>query len=95
MNIAIQAIKFSVADKLTAYIEKKVGKLDKFYNAITDAEVVLKVVKPETAENKEVQITLLGSNVKLFASKQADSFEQAVSECVIALEKQIKKLANK
>jgi len=95
MITSIQAINFEVSEKLNAYIEKKLGKLEKFFDEALSSEVKLKVVKPETNDNKEVDITVIAPNKKFFASKIADTFEQAVDECVEAIEKQIAKKKNK
>ena len=53
MDINVKTIKFDATDKLQEFIQKKVGKLDKYCNDIRKVEVSLKVVKPETALNKE------------------------------------------
>lgn len=95
MNIKIQAIKFDATEKLQEFITKKISKLDRLYDQITTAEVFLKVVKPETAENKEAEITLVAPNNKFFASKVCDTFEEAVDLAIDALEKQIEKAKNK
>jgi putative sigma-54 modulation protein len=95
METTIQAIKFEASDKLKSYIEKKSGKLEKFFEQATSAEVKLKVIKPETNANKHVEITLKAPNKEFFASKVADSFEKAIDECVIAIEKQIEKKKKK
>ena len=95
MEVTIQAIKFNATDKLNGYIEKKLSKLEKFFDKAISAEVFLKVTKPESAENKEVEINLNVPHNRLFASKIADSFEQAIDECVSALERQIEKEKNK
>lgn len=91
MEIKMQAIKFDASDKLEAYVEKKVSKMEKLFDQILTAEVYLKIVKPETADNKEASIKLIAPNVNFFASKVADSFEQAIDECIDALERQIQK----
>lgn len=91
MEIRIQAMKFDAGEKLQAHIEKKLSKLEKLFDGVLTADIYLKVVKPETVNNKEANIKLIGANVEFFAGKVADSFEQAVDECVDALEKQIKK----
>ncbi|MDD3405495.1 MAG: ribosome-associated translation inhibitor RaiA [Sphingobacteriia bacterium] len=91
MEIKMQAIKFDASDKLEAYVEKKVSKIEKLFDQILTAEVYLKIVKPETADNKEASIKLIAPNVNFFASKVADSFEQAIDECIDALERQIQK----
>lgn len=95
MKINIQAIKFDATERLVAYAEKKVGKLEKFFDEALQIDVNLKIVKPESALNKEAEITLFGPGVKLFASKVEDTFEQAIDECVSAIEKQVEKLKEK
>jgi putative sigma-54 modulation protein len=92
MNIAIQSVHFDASAQLKEFIEKKVSKLDKFSDQIIDAEVILKVVKPEVANNKEASVKLNVKNGELFANKTADTFEEAVILSVEALEKQVLKV---
>ena len=92
MNIAIQSVHFDATTQLKGFIEKKIAKLDKFSDLIVDAEVILKVVKPEVANNKEASVKLNIKNGELFANKVADTFEEAVTQSVEALEKQILKV---
>ncbi|MDR2953837.1 MAG: ribosome-associated translation inhibitor RaiA [Prevotella sp.] len=95
MNIAIQSVHFDASVQLKGFIEKKVSKLDKFSDLIMDAEIILKVVKPETANNKEASVKLNIKNGELFANKTADTFEEAVMLSVEALEKQLLKTKEK
>jgi len=95
MNIKIQSIKFDATEKLQAFINKKMEKLGKFHDGISSIEVTLKVIKPETAANKEASIKLIAPKAELFASKVADSFEEAVDLCSEAIQKQIEKLKEK
>ncbi|MDD3479311.1 MAG: ribosome-associated translation inhibitor RaiA [Paludibacteraceae bacterium] len=95
MEIRIQAMKFDASERLEAYIEKKVTKLEKVFDSILTADIYLKVVKPETDNNKEAEIKIKAANAEFFAAKVADTFEQAVDECVDALDKQLKKQKDK
>lgn len=95
MEIRIQAIHFDATAKLEAFIQKKVSKLDQYFDGILSAEVTLKVVKPETTLNKQVGIMLNIKNADLFAEKISDTFEGAVDETVEALEKQLIKFKEK
>ena len=95
MNIAIQSVHFDATTQLKEFIEKKMSKLDKLSDQIVDAEVILKVVKPEVANNKEASIKLNIKNGELFANKIADTFEEAVVQGVEALEKQVLKAKEK
>ncbi len=93
MEVKIKAIHFDITDKLVAFINKKVDKLARRYEAITEVEVTLKVVKPETSMNKEAAIKLIvPQSADLFASKVADTFEEAIDLCLEALEKPLEKI---
>lgn len=95
MNIKIQDINFSIKDDLKAFVEKKVGKLSRFYSDIIDASVVLTLTKPETNDNKKVRITLAVPGPDLFSEKTANTFEEAVDEACEALESQLERLKQK
>lgn len=95
MEIRIQAIHFDASNQLEAFIQKKVSKLEQYFDGILSVEVTLKVVKPETANNKQVGIMLKVRNGECFADKIDDTFEGAVDECVSALEKQLVKFKEK
>ena len=95
MEIRIQAIHFDATAQLEAFIQKKVQKLEQYFEGITYAEVTLKVVKPETSMNKEASILLQIKNGECFAEKVNKTFEESVDECVVALEKQLMKIKEK
>ncbi|AVM52566.1 putative sigma-54 modulation protein [Bacteroides zoogleoformans] len=95
MEVRIQSIHFDASEQLQAFIQKKVVKLEKFYDDIKKVEVSLKVVKPETAENKEVGVKVVVPNGELYANKVCDTFEEAVDLSLEALEKQLVKYKEK
>ena len=73
MDILVKAIHFEATDKLQEFIQKKVSKLDKFCDNIRKVEVSLKVVKPETAMNKQVALTVSLPGDELYAEKICDT----------------------
>ena len=93
MQVNIKAIHFDITTALTDFINKKVEKLVRRYPAITSVDVTLKVVKPQTSENKEASIS---SPVPGFdnqvASKTADTFEEAVDLTLDALDHKLSKI---
>ena len=91
MNINIQAIDFSATQALQDFINKKAGKLTKHYDELQNLDVYLKVVKPETSLNKEAQVKATAPNAEFFAAKTCDTFEEAVTQCLEAIERQIVK----
>jgi ribosomal subunit interface protein len=91
MKLRIQSINFDATTTLESYINKKMLKLEKNFDDIINIEVYLKVVKPESATNKEAEIKVSIPNVDFFASKTCDTFEEAVDLTLDALDKQIRK----
>ncbi len=91
MDIRINSIHFDHTEKLGEFIQKKVTKLDKYFDNIISAEVYLKVIKPETAKNKHTELKLVVPNSEFFAEKEADTFEESVDLAVDALKKQLAK----
>lgn len=96
MNIQVNAVHFTADKKLVEFLNKKISKLDTYFDGILTAEIILKVDKPETANNKIVEIKLsIPANDYLFAKKQADSFEEASDLAIEAIRRQLKKFKEK
>ena len=95
MEIRVQSVHFNATEKLHAFIEKKVGIVAKSCDEAANAEVVLKVGKPETAMNKEVQIRISVPGGSRHAEKVCDTFEEGIDLCVEALQKQAEKYKEK
>lgn len=96
MEVRIQAIHFEASERLVAFIEKKAARLERHNPAITLVDVNLKVVKPETALNKQAIISVTSpGHDNLVADKTADTFEEAVDLALEALSRQLEKLKEK
>jgi putative sigma-54 modulation protein len=96
MEVRIQSIHFDTTEKLQAFIEKKVAKLEKTFEDVKKVEVLLKVVKPATALNKETSITVtVPGGSPLFVAKTCDTFEEGVDQCVDAMRVQLEKFKEK
>ena len=95
MEVRIQSIHFDASEQLQVFIQKKVAKWEKYYDDIKKVEVTLKVVKPETAENKEAGVKVIVPSGDFYASKICDTFEEAIDLSVEAIEKQLVKYKEK
>lgn len=95
MEVMVNAVKFKADDKLVEFIEKKMKKVSTFLPQAMKAEVTLKVDKDQSEMNKIGEVRVLVSGDELFASKQCDTFEEAVDLCLDAIKKQIEKLKEK
>lgn len=90
MKVQVQSLHFDADAKLIDFIQKKLDKLDTFYDRTIDAEVILRL-NNEGIENKTVEIKLNIPGEQLFATKTNGSFEAATDHCTEALRRQIKK----
>jgi putative sigma-54 modulation protein len=95
MEIKIQSIHFDATEKLQAFIEKKVAKLEKSFEDIQKVEVQLKVVKPATAQNKQTSLSVVVPGNTLFVEKIGDTFEEGVDLCVDSMRAQLQKFKEK
>ncbi len=95
MKVITHSIHFDADKKLLEFIDKKVNKLEQFYEEIITSEVTLKADKASITENKTVEIKLAVPGKDLFAKKQAESFEKATDLAVTALKAQIEKKKTK
>ena len=93
MEVRIQAIHFEISERLTDFINKKADRLARRYPDLTYFDATLKVVKPETAKNKEVLVLVnVPGREDVVASKIADSFEEALDLSIEAVERQLEKM---
>ena len=90
MKLQMHSIHFDADRKLLDFIQKKVDKLETFYDRMVDGEVFLRL-NNDTIENKTVEIKLNIPGNQLFAKEQAKSFEEATDLATEALRRQINK----
>ena len=95
MNVKIQSIKFDADKKLIDFIEKKMSKLDKFFDGIVNAEVFLRVENAQSDENKKAEIRLSIPGNDLFAERTCKTFEESVDLSIEALKSQIQRVKEK
>lgn len=95
METRIQSVHFDATQQLLEFVEKKVAKLEKLCEGATALDVNMKLIKPETAMNKEVALRLSTGNGELFAAKTSDTFEDALLGAIDAIKVQIEKTRSK
>ena len=91
MKITVQSIHFNADKGLLEFIQKKVDKLETFYDNIISGEVYLRLEKVEDEANKITEIKLLLPGNQIFAKEQCKTFEEATDLVVESLRKQIDK----
>ena len=95
MKITVQSIHFTADHKLLDFIQKKVDKLDQFFDQIISGEVYLKLENVDDEANKISEIKLIVPGGTMFAKEQCKSFEEATDLAIESLRKQITKHKDK
>ena len=84
MKLQVHSIHFDADIKLIDFIQKKLNKLETFYDRLVDGEVFLRL-NNEGVENKTVEIKVGVPGNQLFAIEKARSFEAATDLAADAL----------
>lgn len=85
--INVKSLKFNADEKLLDYIDKKVGKVEKFFDNMGDIDVTLSLL-PD-AENKSVKLQTHIPGEDMVIERHAHTFEEAVTEAADALKEKI------
>ncbi len=91
MKLNTQAVNFEMATRLEQHIAKKTKRFEKLLPDSAELDIRMTVIKRETNLNKEATIRIIGLGSELFAEKTCDTFEQAIDECLEAVERQLEK----
>lgn len=86
MEIKIKTLKFDAGEKLSAFVEKKVVRLSKFFDGVAqEAEVTLENLKE--GKSAKIQINVPGERIVL--ERTADTFENAITACVDGMKEKL------
>ena len=98
MNVNIQTVKFNPDGKLTAFVNRKLDKLQTFHDRIIKVDVYLKLdnvvhnIKDKVAEIR-VQIPRYQFFVKCSSKSFEESFDSALESLVNQIKRKKEKLA--
>lgn len=91
MKVQMHSVHFDADQKLLDFIQKRLDKLETFYDRVTEGEVILRLNNKDGVENKTVEIKLLVPGATLFSQEDAASFEAATDEAAESLRRQLHK----
>ncbi|MDE7387276.1 MAG: HPF/RaiA family ribosome-associated protein [Muribaculaceae bacterium] len=93
MEVRIQDIHFDASQQLVDYINTKADRLARRYPNIDYMDFTLTLVKPQTQANKEARVkAILPHHGEFTATKTADTFEEAVTKALEAVDGQLEKV---
>lgn len=87
MTIKFQTVNFNAKPGLEEYVEKKLRKMEQFYDKIIAAQVTLRVENTSEKENKFVDIILEVPGDDIIVKKSGQSFEESIDLSVDTLKK--------
>ena len=95
MKVTTQSVNFNAEEALTDFIQKRMNKLDLFYDRTIGADVFLKVINTREKENKIAEIKLHVPGDVFVVKKKCKSFEEAVDSACGSLERKLVKKKTK
>lgn len=94
MKVNVQVLNFNAKQELLDFAEKRLNKLNQFYDKIISANVKMKEL-PAGERNKSVEILLAVPGNEIIVKKVAESYEEALDENMKAAERQLIKYKQK
>ncbi|WP_138433095.1 ribosome hibernation-promoting factor, HPF/YfiA family [Winogradskyella algicola] len=95
MKVNTQSVNFTADRKLIDFIQKRMDKLDLFYDKIIQSDVYLKVENTSDKENKVFEAKVRVPGDSFVVKKQCKTFEEGADIAISSLERQIKKRKQK
>ena len=93
MEINIKTLKFDADQKLIAFVEKKVAKLERFHDGVTEVDVTMTLL--HEPDNKDVKLQIHVPGEEMIIERNAKTFEDAVTECVDAMKEKLTRAKEK
>ncbi|MCB7480940.1 ribosome hibernation-promoting factor, HPF/YfiA family [Christiangramia sediminis] len=95
MKMNLQSVNFNADQKLIDFTQKKLDKLDTYFDKIIHADVFFKVQNTSAKDNKITEILLSIPGGEIIVKKTCNKFEACVDECVSSLQRQLIKKKEK
>ncbi|NER12312.1 ribosome-associated translation inhibitor RaiA [Leptobacterium flavescens] len=95
MEVNTQSVNFTVDSKLVDFIQKRMNKLDNFYDKVIHSDVYLKVQNTSVKENKIVEVKVHVPGDEFMVKKQCKTFEEGIDTAANSLERVLLKRKEK
>lgn len=89
MKVYTEAVQFKADEKLISFIDRKLSKMDHFFDRIINARVVLKLENSGQVRDKIAEVRLNVPGEVLIAKSTSRTFESSVDGAVASLKRQI------
>ncbi|QLE01679.1 ribosome-associated translation inhibitor RaiA [Galbibacter sp. BG1] len=95
MEVNTQSVNFNVDQKLLNFIQKRMDKLDHYYDKVVYSDIYLKVQNTSVKENKIAEVKVHVPGDEYIVKKKCKTFEEAVDCAASSLERSLKKRKEK
>ena len=95
MKVHTKAVQFKADQKLIDFIDQKLGKLERFYDRIIQANVTLKLENSGQVRDKIAEVIVMLPGETLVAKDSKKTFEASVEGVVRNLKRQLKRYKEK
>lgn len=89
MKVNTQSVNFTADRKLIDFIQKRMNKLDMFYDRVVSSDVFLKVENTSGKKNKIFEATVKVPGDRFVVKKVCKTFEEGADSAVSTLERQL------
>ncbi len=95
MKVNTQSVNFNADRKLIDFIQRRMDKLEQFYDKVIQSDVYLKLDNTNLKENKifEARVSVPGDSIVV--KKQCKTFEEGADSAAASIERQLKKRKEK
>ena len=95
MKVNTQSVNFVADQKLVEFVQKKMDRLEQFFDKVICADVYMKVENTSEKENKIVEVKVSVPGDEFVVKKQCKSFEEGADAASQSLERLLKKRKDK
>ncbi|MCP3927522.1 MAG: ribosome-associated translation inhibitor RaiA [Bacteroidetes bacterium] len=95
MRVHTESVQFKADQKLVDYIDKKLGKLEQFFDRIIDVNVTLRLENSGQVRDKIAEVRLKVPGDTLFTKEKSKTFEASIDNAADTLKRQLIKYKEK
>ncbi len=89
MEVSTQSVNFDADSKLLEFIDKRLEKLEHFFDKIVSVDVILKLEQNGQVQDKIAEIKINVPGATLIAKESSKSFEESIDISATAMKRQL------
>lgn len=95
MRVRTEAVQFKADQKLIDHIEKRLQKMEQFFDRIIEAKVTLKLENSGQVRDKIAEVQLSVPGETLFVKESSKTFEDSVNSATDTMKRKLIKYKNR